>query len=81
MELIVAYYTGMCLEELRKTEVILYEKTMSWPKYTLAPHECKFRFRFYTITNLDLPEHVKGNETRFCISLGSASLPVRVRST
>jgi len=76
----VAYSTGMCLEELRKLEGILYEKMMSWPKYTLAPHECKYRFRFYTIPNLDHFERAKRNETRFCISLGSASLPVRLRS-
>jgi hypothetical protein len=53
---------------------------MSWPKYTLAPHECKFRFRFYTIPNLDHSQHVEGNETRSYISLGSASLLVRLRS-
>jgi len=50
---------------------------MSWPKYTMAPRECKFRFRFYTIPNLDHSEHSKGNETRFYISLGIASLSVR----
>lgn len=49
-------------------------------KVHMAPYECKFRFRLYTMLNLNLPEHVKGNEPHFCISLGNASLPVRLRS-